>query len=191
MVRYIVLVVIAAIIGWFLFGLLRVAFGDGLVNLLVLVILVGGGVLIWRNLQLNRKVADATPEQRTAALTFAADAGKAALYVYRNQFIGKAVGVNVDIDGRQAAQVKAPRFTRIALTPGAHRLELYLGTPEKKKPGGYEEALSVAAGDVIVLKLEIEPQMVGVKIKAARVDVQKARREIGSAKMVLPDVAEL
>jgi hypothetical protein len=191
MVRYIVLVVIAAIVGWFLFGLLRGLFGEGLVNLLLLVILACGGVLIWRNLQLNRKVDDATPEQRTAALAFAADAGKAALYVYRNQFIGKAVGINVDVDGRQAAQVKSPRFTRIALTPGVHRLELYLGTPDKKKPGGHTEELNVAAGDVVVLKIEIEPQMVGTMIKATRADAAKARSEIGGAKMVLPDVAEI
>jgi hypothetical protein len=191
MIRYIVLVVIAAIIGLFLFGVLRSLFGDGLVNLLTLVILAVVGVIIWRNLQLNRKVADAAPEQRTAALAFAADAGKAALYVYRNQFIGKAVGVNVDVDGRQAAQVKSPRFTRIALAPGAHRLELYLGTAEKKKPGAYAQDLNVAAGDVVVLKVEIEPQMVGVKIKAAHADAAKARSEIGSAKMVLPDVAEV
>jgi hypothetical protein len=148
-------------------------------------------VIVWRNLQLNRKVTDATPAQRTAALAFASDAGKAVLYLYRTQFIGKAVGVNLDIDGRQAAQIKSPRFTRIALAPGAHRVELYLGTPDKKKPGANTQELNVAAGDVIVLKLEIEPQMVGTVIKVTRAEPQKARTEIGSAKMVAPDVAEL
>lgn len=191
MVRYIVLVVIAAIVGWFLMGVLRALFGQGIVMLVTLAILVVVGVIVVRNLQLNRKVADATPEQRTAALAFAADAGKAALFVYRNQFMGKAVGVNVDIDGRQAAQLKSPRFTRIALTPGPHQLEIYLGTADKKKPGAHVEALNVAAGDVVALKIEFEPQMVGVKVKGSRVDAAKARSEIGNAKMVAPDLAEL
>lgn len=191
MPRYLIVVIIAAIGGFFLYGLLRSVLGAGPMLVVSLVILVVVGVIVWRNLQLNRKVADATPEQRAAALAFAADAGKAALYVYRNQFVGKAVGVNVDVDGRQAAQVKSPRFTCIALTPGLHGLELYLGTPAQKKPGAYAEELNVAVGDVVIVKIEIEPQMVGTVIKATRADAEKARREIGSAKMVAPDVGEV
>lgn len=191
MVRYLLLVGVAAIVGLVVFGAMRSMLGDGIVNLITLVLLGVCGVIVWRNLQLNRKVTDATPEQRTAALAFAPDAGKAVLYVYRTQFIGKAVGINLDIDGRQAAQLKSPRFTRVALTPGVHKLELYLGTPEKKKPGGLTQDLNVAAGDVIVLKLEIEPKMVGTAIKLTPADAAKARTEIGSAKMIAPDVAEL
>lgn len=181
----------AAIAGVLVYGVLRAALGPAPMILLSIVILAIVGYIVWRNLQTNRTVIDASPEQRAAALAFAGDAGKAALYVYRSQFVGKAVGINVDIDGRQAAQVKSPRFTRVALTPGAHRLELYLGTPAQKKPGGYADELKVAAGDVVILKVEIEPQMVGVKIKASRVDAAKARGEIGTAKMVLPDLIDL
>ena len=170
---------------------MRSLMGDGIVNLITLVLLGVCGVIVWRNLQLNRKVTDATPAQRTAALSFTPDAGKAALYVYRTQFIGKAVGVNLDVDNRQAAQIKSPRFTRISLTPGAHSAEFYLGTPDKKKPGGRTEQLNVAAGDVIILKLEIEPQMVGTVMKLTPTEATKARTEIGSAKMIAPDVAEL
>lgn len=191
MARYLLLVGVAAIVGLFLFAGLRTLFGDGLVNLLILGLLIAGGVIVWRNLQLNRKVTDATPEQRTAALAFAPDAGKAALYVYRTQFIGKAVGINVDVDGRQAAQVKSPRFTRISLTPGAHKVELYLGTPEKKKPGINTQELNVAAGEVLIFKIEIEPQAIGTVVKVTRADAAKAKSEIGGAKMIAPDVAEI
>jgi len=191
MVRYLLLVAVAVVISMVFFGAMRTLLGDGIVNVITLVILVVVGVIVWRNLQLNRKVTDATPEQRTAALAFAPDPGKAALYVYRTQFVGKAVGINVDVDGRQAAQLKSPRFTRIALTPGVHKLELYLGVPDKKKPGANTQELNVAAGDVVIQKIEIEPQMVGAVIKATRTDAQKARSEIGSAKMVAPDVGEI
>lgn len=191
MARYILLVVVAAIVGLILFGALRSLLGDGIVNLVILGILIASGVVVWRNLQLNRKVSDATPEQRTAALAFAPDAGKAALYVYRTQFIGRAVGINVDIDGRQAAQVKSPRFTRISLTPGAHKAEFYLGTPEKKKPGMKTEELNVSAGEVLIFKIEIEPQAIGTVLKVTRADAAKAKNEIGSAKMIAPDIAEI
>ena len=191
MVRYLLLVGVAVIVGLVVFGAMRSLFGDGIVNLITLVLLGVFGFIVWRNLQLNRKVTDATPAQRTAALSFTPDSGKAALYVYRTQFIGKAVGVNLDIDNRQVAQLKSPRFTRVALAPGAHRVELYLGTPDKKKPGGHAQDLNVAAGDVIILKLEIEPQMVGTVMKLTPTEPQKARTEIGSAKMIAPDVAEL
>lgn len=191
MVRYLLLVGVAVIVGLVVFGAMRSLLGDGIVNLITLALLAVGLVIVWRNLQLNRRVTDATPEQRTAALAFAPDASRAVLYVYRTQFIGKAVGINLDIDGRQAAQLKSPRFTRVVLTPGVHKLELYLGTPEKKKSGGKTEDLNVAAGDVVVLKLEIDPQMVGVAIKTTRTEPQKARTEIGSAKMIAPDVAEV
>lgn len=191
MVRYLLLVAVAVVVGMVVFGTLRVMLGDGIVNIITLAILVVVGVIVWRNLQLNRKVTDATPEQRTAALAFAPDAGKAALYIYRNQFLAKAVGVNVDIDGRQAAQVKSPRFTRVTLTPGAHTVELYLGTPDKKKPGANTQQLSVSAGEVLIFKIEVEPQMVGTVIKATRTDAAKARTEIGGAKMIAPDVAEI
>ncbi len=182
---------LAALAGLVVYFVLRSLLGGEIMLIVALLALVAGGVIVFRNFQTNRKVADATPEQRAEALAFAPVAGKAALYVFRNQFVGRAVGVNVLIDGREVAQLKSPRFTRILLTPGAHRIAGYTGTNKAPAPGEGVELIA-NAGEVYVAKCEVEPQMVGVTIKftplaleAARADVQKITR------MVVPDVAEV
>ena len=127
---------LAIIAGLVVYFVLRALLGPEIMFVVALIALVVGGVLIYRNLKTNRKVADASPEQRTEALAFAPATGKAVLYVFRNQFVGRAVGLNVLIDGQEVAQLKSPRFTRILLTPGPHRIAGYTGT--NKKPGADE-----------------------------------------------------
>jgi hypothetical protein len=179
---------LAAIVGLIAYFVLRSLLGGEIMIIVALIGLVIGGVIVFRNMRTNRKVAEATAAQRTEALAFAPVAGKAVLYVFRNQFVGRAVGINVLIDGREVAQLKSPRFTRIVLTPGAHRIAGYTGT--NKKPGdGDGFAFTAGAGDVLVMKCEVEAQMVGVTVKftpgAPREDVQKITR------MALPDLAEV
>jgi len=182
------LAVLAGLVGYFV---VRTLVGGEIMSVLALIALVVGAVIVVRNLRTNRKVTQATFQQRDEALTFAPVAGKAVLYVFRNQFVGRAVGINVMIDGQEVAQLKSPRFTRILLSPGTHRIAGYTGTNKKPAPGEGLE-LVANAGDVYVAKCEVEAQMVGVSIKftpmnvdAARADVQKITR------MVVPDVAEV
>ncbi len=189
MPRYLILVFVAVIIGWLGYGLLRALLGPEIVMILSLIALVVVGVTIFRNLQTNRQVTAATPQQRTEALQFAPVADKAVLYVFRNQFVGRAVGVNVLIDGREVAQIKSPRFIRVVLNPGAHTIAGYTGT--NKPPGAGEgDAIQANAGDVLIVKCEVQPQMVGAAVKFipqpnGRADVQKISR------MVVADVAEI
>lgn len=182
------LAAIAGLIGYFV---LRALFGGEIMMIVALIALVVGGVIVFRNLQTNRKVADASAEQRAELLAFAPVAGKAVLYVFRNQFVGRAVGVNVLIDGREVAQLKSPRFTRILLTPGAHRIAGYTGT--NKKPGeGDGLAFTADAGEVLVVKCEVEAQMLGVTVKFTPLSVDAARADVTKiAKMVVADVAEI
>jgi hypothetical protein len=191
MPRTLLLYGLAAIVGLLVFGVLRTFLGPDIMGIVTVIVLVVCGVVVYRNLQTNRKVADAAPEQRAEALTFAPAPGKAALYVFRNQFVGRAVGVNVVIDGREAAQLKSPRFTRILLSPGPHRIAGYIGT--NKAPAATDGIELVAnAGEIYAAKCEVEPQMVGTTTKftplpldAARADLQKI------TKMVVADLAEI
>lgn len=191
MPRNLIVYGLAVFAGFVVYFVLRATLGADIMSILALVALAAGAVIVFRNMQTNRKVAEATFQQRDEALTFAPVAGKAALYVYRNQFVGRAVGINVVIDGREAAQLKSPRFTRILLTPGAHRIAGYTGTNKAPAPGEGLELVAIA-GEVYVAKCEVEAQMVGASIKftplstdAARADLQKITR------MVIPDVAEI
>lgn len=182
------LAVLAGLVGYFL---LRSVVGDGIMSILALIGLGVGVVIVTRNLRTNRKVTDASVDQRTEALRFAPVPGKAALYVFRSQFVGRAVGINVLVDGRETAQLKSPRFTRILLTPGTHRLAGYTGT--NKKPADGEGAELVAnAGEIYVAKCEVEAQMVGVSIKFTPMSVDAARADLQKiTRMVVPDIAEV
>ena len=182
------LAVLAGLVGYFL---LRSVVGDGIMSILALIGLGVGVVIVTRNLRTNRKVTDASVDQRTEALRFAPVPGKAALYVFRSQFVGRAVGINVLVDGRETAQLKSPRFARILLTPGTHRLAGYTGT--NKKPADGEGVELVAnAGEIYVAKCEVEAQMVGVSIKFTPMSVDAARADLQKiTRMVLPDIAEV
>lgn len=191
MSRNLVVYGLAAIGGLVFYALLRTFVGAEIVTILALIGLVVGAVIVTRNLQSNRKVAEATFQQRDEALQFAPVAGKAALYVFRNQFVGRAVGINVVIDGREAAQLKSPRFTRILLTPGAHRIAGYTGTNKAPAPGDGIE-LVANAGEVYIAKCEVEAQMVGATIKFTPLSVDAARGDFQKiTRMVLPDIAEI
>lgn len=190
MPRNLIVYGLAGVAGVLAFGVLRALLGNETLLMVGVLSLVIVGVIIVRNLQTNRKETPATIDQRNEALRFEPLPGKALLYVFRNQFVGRAVGVNVLIDGHEAAQIKSPRFTRIVLTPGSHRIAGYVGT-NKKPADGEGTELVATAGDIYVAKCEVEPQMVGVTIKftpmsidAARADLQKIKR------MVVPDIAE-
>lgn len=191
MPRNLIVYGIAVVVGLILYGVLRALLRGEIMMILALIGLVAGGVIIFRNLKTNRKVADATPQQRTEALAFTPVPGKAALYIFRNQFVGRAVGINVMIDGREVAQLKSPRFTRVLLSPGAHVIAGYTGT-NKKPADGEGLALTANAGEVLVAKCEVEAQMVGVTIKYTPMSAEAARADIAKiAKMVTPDVAEI
>lgn len=191
MPRNLIVYGLAGLAGFAIYFVLRSVLGDEIMFVVALIALVVGGVIVFRNLQTNRKVAEATFDQRDEALRFAPAPGKAALYVFRNQFVGRAVGVNVLIDGREAAQIKSPRFTRILLSPGPHRIAGYTGT--NKKPAEGEGLELVAnAGEIYAAKCEVEAQMLGVTVKFTPMNADAARAEVQKiTRMVMPDVAEI
>lgn len=191
MPRNLVVYGLAALGGLVGYYVLRSLLGGEIMLIVALIALAAGAVIVTRNLQTNRKVAEATFEQRDEALRFTPTAGKAALYVFRNQFVGRAVGINVLIDGREAAQLKSPRFTRIWLTPGTHRVAGVTGT--NKAPGPNDGIELVAnAGEIYVAKCEVEPQMVGATIKFTPMSVDAARADLQKiTRMVVPDIAEV
>ncbi len=188
--RNFILYGIAVIVGLFMYFVVRGLLGVEAMMIVVLIGLAAAGVIIVRNLMTNRKTTEATPEQRNEALAFAPVAGKAALYLFRNQFVGRAVGINILIDGREVAQLKSPRFTRILLAPGPHRISGYTGT--NKAPGqGEGLAFTASAGEVLVMKCEVEPQVIGVTVKYTPLNLDAARGDVQKiARMVVADVAE-
>ncbi|HYX66965.1 MAG TPA: DUF2846 domain-containing protein [Burkholderiales bacterium] len=64
----------------------------------------------------------ASPEQDTAAKTFAVKPGMANIYVYRNETLGAAIKMPVLLDGRAVGDTAAKTFLVLEVAPGPHTL---------------------------------------------------------------------
>jgi hypothetical protein len=102
----------------------------------------------------NRKEVRVDDAARQSSLHAAAPAGQALLYIYREGFMGKAVGWNVSLDGASLAQLRSPRFTQTTLSPGSHTLAASLGgfAATQNKPA--ETTFDAQPGEVIVFAMK-------------------------------------
>ncbi len=62
------------------------------------------------------------PKQDAAAKTFKAPQGNAGLYIYRNESMGAAVKMDVEIDGKPVGQTGAKTFLYKEVAPGKHTI---------------------------------------------------------------------
>ena len=110
--------------------------------------------LILQMMSGNRKEARVDDAGRQASLSAVAPSGQALLYVYREGFVGKAVGWNVSLDGAALAQLRSPRFTQTVLSPGSHSLRVALGgfAGTQNKPS--ETTFEAQPGEVIVFAMK-------------------------------------
>jgi hypothetical protein len=110
--------------------------------------------LILQMLSGNRKEARVDDAARQSSLSAPAPAGQALLYIYREGFMGKAVGWNVSLDGKALAQLRSPRFTQTAISPGHHTLAVSLGgfAGTQNKPA--ETTFDAQLGEVIVFAMK-------------------------------------
>ena len=137
--------------------------------------LVGGffGVFtayIMANLVGNQKGVAASAEEKAAAVAFRPEPGKAMLIVMRDGFVGKAVGLNVTVDGRLAAQLKSPRFTAIPLDVGSHEMEVAFGGLAGKQNKPNVERFGTGAGEVVVYAAKINMGALQNTIVLHRID---------------------
>lgn len=61
-------------------------------------------------------------KQDEALKTFAAPAGKAGIYIYRNESIGSAVKMDVELDGKPIGQTVAKTYLYKEVEPGKHTI---------------------------------------------------------------------
>jgi hypothetical protein len=134
---------------------------DGEPNLFEAVVVggLGGGAaaFVFGNLSGNRRVVSASDAEKRAALSEPPPPGKAVVFVYRRGYVGKLLGMNIELDGTAVAQIKSPRFIRLVVAPGVHTVTAYFGgfAGPQSTPGAV--AIDAAAGGVLALK--ITPKM--------------------------------
>ena len=140
---------------------------------------------VMANLAGNRRVAGASAEARTGALSFAATPDKARLYVSREGFIGMAAGLNITLDGAPLSQLKAPRFLSTEVEPGRHLLGAGFGGLAASQNRPAELLLEAQAGEVVVVAVGLSMGALKNTIVMQQVPLDDAvRRKLSRMKMV-------
>jgi hypothetical protein len=105
----------------------------------------------------NVRTAPADAAARAQALSFACPPDRSLIYFVRTGFTGKAVGVDIAIDGKTVSQIKSPSFTCLALAPGAHEFEARVGKERSALcPGSARLSATLVAGSATLLHIAIQ-----------------------------------
>ena len=146
---------------------------------------------IMANLVGTRKTASAGAAERNAALSASPPDGKAALLIFREGFIGKAAGLDVSVDGKAVAQLKAPRFTRILVSPGDHEVQASFAglAGAQNKPGAI--GVTVAAGQTAAVRISLSMGALQNTIRMEGQDTATAKGKLARMTMTVPDLAEV
>jgi len=147
---------------------------------------------IFGNLAGNRKVATVEGGEKDAALKLQPPPGKALLVVFREGFVAKLAGLNIAVDGKEFAQLTAPKFTVLTLAPGAHRLTCAFGglAGPQSKPGTYD--FQVAEGGVAAVGIGVTMGLVQGGLAFIPIsDVDAARAKVSRMPMVKAQPAEI
>jgi len=155
----------------------------------------GAGVFtayICSNLAGNKKVPKASDAEKQAALAMQPPPGKSLLYVYREGFVAKLAGLNLQLDGQEFAQLTAPKFTVLALPAGPHTLTCGFGGlagPQSKK-GSYD--FVAPAGGVTAIRIGVEMGLVqGNMAFTPMTDPQAMKAKLSGMPMVVASPAEI
>lgn len=173
------------------FGVLGAATGAdlGLSPLFIALFLGVFVAYIGGNLAGNRKTPKASADVRAKALTLTTDPDSALLVIYREGFVGKAAGMNVLLDEREIAQLKAPRFTAVSIAPGAHALRLAFGGLAGPQNNDAVAEFTVSPGDVAVFRASLSMGAFKNSIKVDRIegDLALLRQKLDRMPMTAPD----
>ena len=186
MPKMIALMVVGALGGIFLVSFLDGQTG-GIVSLLGGVFILGLLVYaVWLFVKLKKTANKADPQVRKAALAFEPVDGKAVIYVYRPQFVGKLVGFDLVLNQQLIGQTHGSTFYRLEVEPGQHELS---GNKKCKQTF----ALEAVAGDVLYVQQEV---MMGAfsggyqyRGAASTQEVKQAQSDIRGCKMYQPKQA--
>ena len=147
---------------------------------------------VFGNLSGNRNVAKASDAEKTAALASAPPDGKALVFVYRDAYVGKLVGMDIAIDGRPVAQIKSPRFTMVTVGAGRHVMSAgfsgFAGAQVKTETDPFD----FAPGTTTVLKIANRVGLLqgGLKFDM-QTDLAAAKRRLARMPMTPADLAEI
>jgi hypothetical protein len=127
---------------------------------------------------------------RQAAISAVAPAGQALLYLYREGFVGKAVGWDVTLDFAKLAQLRSPRFTQTTVPAGSHTLRASVSGVANANNKSGETTFEAQSGEVIVFALKSKAGALGVTLSFVREqDARAALQKFSKMHMVAAERA--
>ena len=192
MSKYVPAIVVGFVVALGLSWLLTSLTGPGLTSIFPGVLFGAIAAYAMANLAGNRKVTNADAAQKSQALKLEPPEGKALLVVWREGFWGMAAGLNISVDGRDVAQLKSPRFTQVALTPGSHMVTAAFGGLAGPQNRADSEQVQAEAGKVIAYKVGLKVGAIANSVAfTPQPDLAAVKAKLAGITMVLANPAEV
>lgn len=181
--KWIVLAVVAAVVGAFLGPIMMESLSGGMAIVVFGLLFVGIiAFLIW-SLSANKIGKPASAAALANARLLAATPGTARIYVVRRGFMGGMAGMKVTIDGVATGQIRMNQFVMAEVSPGTYAVETAMAR-DGVKPSRSESSLTLQSGEIAVILVRLQMEAMHATTDQQRILGSEAKGEIASAKMV-------
>ena len=119
----------------------------------------------------------ASDEKDVAAKTFRVQPGKSNIYVYRNESMGGAVKMEIDLDGKQVGTTAAKTYLLLTVNPGKHTLVSHAESDDSL-------VVDTQAGKNHFVWQEVKMGVLYARSKLRPVDEQTGKTGVGECKLI-------
>lgn len=119
------------------------------------------------------------PQKDAALKTFSAKQGMAGVYIYRNESIGAAIKMDVDVDGKSIGQTAAKTYLYTELAPGKHVIT-------SKAENDFNLDLDVLPGKLYYIWQEVKMGILYARNKLQLVDEKEGKAGVLETQLAVP-----
>lgn len=123
------------------------------------------------------------PQQDTAAKNFAVKPNVAGVYIYRNESLGAAKKMNVNMDGKYLGQTAAKTYFYTEVAPGKHTVT---STGENTDTLSFD----AVAGKLYFIWQEIKMGMLDARTKLHLVSEAEGKKGVMESKLAAPQTGK-
>ncbi|MFZ6820599.1 DUF2846 domain-containing protein [Undibacterium sp. Ji22W] len=119
----------------------------------------------------------ASTQEDAKAKTFATNPNQANLYIYRNEFMGAAIQMPIDLDGREIGKTGPKSYLSIGVAPGKHTLV-------SKAENDFTLDLATEAGKNYYVWQEVKMGLLYARTKLQLVDEAQGQAGVRESKLL-------
>ncbi|MBR7801738.1 DUF2846 domain-containing protein [Undibacterium fentianense] len=125
----------------------------------------------------------ASQAEDAKAKSFAADPNQANLYIYRNEFMGAAIKMPVEIDGKEIGKTGSKTYFAVKVAPGKHTLV-------SKAENDFVLDLSAEAGKNYFIWQEVKMGLLMARTKLQVVDEATGKAGVNESQLIDTSIIE-